>query len=159
MVREGMAFLERTLPCGAGSPESKTTRADRLCVPLDALREILINAVVHRDYSYSAGYVAIAVFDDRIEIQSYGRLPDGVTAEQLSKRHRSEPRNPLIAEAFHRTGAVEMRGRGVMRAIAECLAHGVPPPLFEERDRWIVVTFLAPRQTKSLGAQRKGSNA
>jgi len=141
MVREGMAFLERTLPHGAGTPENKATRADRLCVPLDALREILINAVVHRDYSYSAGYVAIAVFDDRIEIQSYGCLPDGVTAEQLSKRHRSEPRNPLIAEVFHRTGAVEMQGHGTNRAIADCLAHDVSPPVFQERDGWVVVTF------------------
>jgi hypothetical protein len=52
-------------------------------------------------------YVAIAVFDDRIEIRSYGRLPTGITVKQLSGRYDSKPTNPLIAGAFHHTGAVE----------------------------------------------------
>ena len=143
MVREGMAFLERTLPLGARFPEGKIFREDRFPVPPNALREILLNAVMHRDYSYYGGHVAIVVFDDRIEIRSYGRLPSGVTVEQLSRSHRSELRNPLIAEAFHRTGAVEVWGRGTNRVIAECLAHGSPPPLFEEQQGWVVVTFRA----------------
>jgi ATP-dependent DNA helicase RecG len=144
MVREGMAFLERTLPLGARFPEGKIFREDRFPVPPHALREILLNAVMHRDYSNYGGHVAIVVFDDRIEIRSHGRLPTGVTVEQLSTSHGSELRNPLIAEAFHRTGAVEVWGRGTNRVIAECLAHGVPPPVFEERDGWVVVTFRAP---------------
>ena len=143
MVREGMAFLERTLPLGARFPEGKIFREDRFPVPPNALREILLNAVMHRDYSYYGGHVAIVVFDDRIEIRSYGRLPSGVTVDQLSRSHRSELRNPLIAEAFHRTGAVEVWGRGTNRVIAECLAHGVSPPLFEEQQGWVVVTFRA----------------
>jgi ATP-dependent DNA helicase RecG len=108
------------------------------------LREILLNAVMHRDYSYYGGHVAIVVFDDRIEIRSYGRLPSGVTLEQLSGPHASELRNPLIAEAFHRTGAVEVWGRGTNRVIAECKAHGILPPSFEERQGWMVVIFRAP---------------
>ncbi len=75
-------------------------------MPPDALREILLNAVMHRDYSDPGSYVAIAVFDDRIEVRSVGRLPRGSTPESLSGPHRSIQRNPLIAEAFHRTGAV-----------------------------------------------------
>jgi len=96
---------------------------------------------MHRDYSYYAGYVAIAVFDDRIEISSYGRLPPGVTLEQLSGPHLSELRNPFIAEAFHRTGAVEVWGRGTNRVIDACRAHGAFPPTFEERQGFLVVTF------------------
>lgn len=110
MVREGMAFLDRTMPMGARFPEGQIFREDRFPVPLDALREILLNAVMHRDYSHYSGYVAIVVFDDRIEIRSYGHLPTGVTIEQLSGPHISKPVNPLIAEAFHRTGAVEVWG-------------------------------------------------
>ena len=75
MVREGMAFLERTMPLGARFPEGQIFREDRFPVPLDALREIILNAVMHRDYSHYSGYVAIAVFDDRIEVRSFGRLP------------------------------------------------------------------------------------
>ena len=106
MVREGMAFLERTMPLGARFPEGQIFREDRFPVPLDALREILLNAVMHRDYSHYSGYVAIVVFDDRIEIRSYGRLPTGITVEQLSGRHHSKPVNPLIAGGLspHRSG-------------------------------------------------------
>ena len=97
----------------------------------------------HRDYSHYSGYVAIAVFDDRIEIQSYGRLPTGITVEQLSGPHRSKPTNPLIAEAFHRTGAVEVWGRGTNRVIAMCKKHGAAPPTFEEQQGFLIVTFKA----------------
>ncbi len=141
MVREGLAFLDRTLPLGARFPEGRIFREDRLPVPPDALREILLNAVMHRDYSNAGGHVAIAVFDDRIEVRSYGRLPFGVTVEQLSGPHLSELRNPLIAEAFHRTGAVEIWGRGTNRVIEACLKYGVPPPTFEERQGFVIVTF------------------
>jgi len=156
MVREGMAFLERTLPLGARFPEGKIFREDRFPVPPNALREILLNAVMHRDYSYYGGHVAIVVFDDRIEIRSYGRLPSGVTLEQLSGPHASELRNPLIAEAFHRTGAVEVWGRGTNRVIAECKAHGILPPSFEERQGWMVVTFRAPIAPVEAGGGPEG---
>ena len=143
MVREGMAFLERTMPLGARFPEGKIFREDRFPVPLDALREILLNAVMHRDYSHYSGYVALAIFDDRIEIRSFGRLPNGITVKQLSGRHDSKPTNPLIAGAFHRTGAVEVWGRGTNRVIAMCNKHGAPAPVFEERSGFLVVTFKA----------------
>jgi len=96
---------------------------------------------MHRDYSHYSGYVAIAIFDDRIEIQSYGRLPGGVTVEQLSGPHLSKPTNPSIAEAFHRTGAVEVWGRGTNRVIEMCEKNGAPPPVFEEKQGFLVVTF------------------
>ena len=143
MVREGMAFLERTMPLGARFPEGRIFREDRFPVPLDALREILLNAVMHRDYSHYSGYVAIVVFDDRIEIRSFGRLPNGITVKQLSGRHDSKPTNPLIAGAFHRTGAVEVWGRGTNRVIALCRKHGAAPPAFEERQGFLIVTFKA----------------
>lgn len=144
MVREGMAFLDRTLPLAARFPEGKIFREDRLPVPPNALREILLNAVMHRDYSNTGGHVAIAVFDDRIEIRSTGRLPSGVTVEQLSGPHRSELRNPLIAGAFHRTGAVEIWGRGTNRVIEECTRYGIAPPTFDDWGGALVVTFRAP---------------
>lgn len=151
-----MAFLERTLPLGARFPEGKIFREDRFPVPPNALPEILLNAVMHKDHSYYGGHVAIVVFDDRISIRSYGRLPSGVKLEQLSGPHASELRNPLIAEAFHRTGAVEVWGRGTNRVIAECKTHEILPPSFEERQGWIVVTFRAPIATVEAGGGPAG---
>ncbi|MFH0882489.1 MAG: ATP-binding protein, partial [bacterium] len=158
MVREGMAFLERTMPLGARFPKGTVFREDRFPVPLEALREIILNAVMHRDYSHYSGYVAIVVFDDRIEIRSFGRLPTGITVKQLSGRHDSKPTNPSIAEAFHRTGAVEVWGRGTNRVIAMCKKHGAPPPLFEERQGFLIVTFRAQLVAKgAAGTSRSES--
>lgn len=161
MVREGMAFLERTMPLGARFPKGQIFREDRFPVPPDALREILLNAVMHRDYSHGSGYVAIAVFDDRVEIVSYGRLPTGITVNQLSGKHDSKPVNPLIAGAFHRTGAVEVWGRGTNRVIAACKKHGAAAPTFQERQGFLAVTFraqmvaggTAPQETAQVGAE------
>jgi predicted HTH transcriptional regulator len=89
------------------------------------------------------GSGGMVLFDDRIEIRSYGRLPNGITVKQLSGRHDSKPTNPLIAGAFHRTGAVEVWGRGTNRVIAMCKQHGAPPPVFEERQGFLIVTFKA----------------
>jgi ATP-dependent DNA helicase RecG len=142
-VREGMAFLERTLPLSGHFVEGRIEREDRLALPPDALREVLLNAVMHRDYAQPGGHVAIAVFDDRVEIRSTGALPAGITAEQLSGPHPSVLRNPLIAETFHRTGAVEVWGRGTNRVIDECRRYGVDEPTFEEQGGTVVVTFRA----------------
>jgi len=156
IVREGMAFLDRTLPLAARFPEGRIQREDRLPVPPNALREIILNAVMHRDYTDPGGFVAIAVFDDRIEIRSAGTLPPGITIDMLSGPHLSKQRNPLIAEAFHRTGDVEIWGRGTNRVIAECKAHGILPPSFEERQGWMVVTFRAPIAPVEAGGGPEG---
>ena len=156
MVREAMAWLERMMPLSARFPVGRIEREDRFPVPTAALREAILNAVMHRDYSDPSGYVAIAVFDDRIEVISIGRLPTGITASALSGPHISNPPNPLIAGAFHRTGAVEVWGRGTNRVIDECLRHGIEAPTFEERSRAVIVTFraeLVPGQTGQVTPQ------
>jgi len=66
-----------------------------------------------------------------------------VTVKQLSGKHISKPTNPLIAGAFHRTGAVEVWGQGTNRVIAACKRHGAAPPKFEELQGFLVVTFKA----------------
>jgi ATP-dependent DNA helicase RecG len=141
MVREASAWLDRTLPLAARFPKGSILREDRLPVPAEALREIVINAVIHRDVSHPSSYVAIAVFDDRIEIRSIGAFPSGVRAEQLSTEHLSVRRNPLIAEAFHRTGAIESWGRGTNRVIDACRAYGIAEPTFTEDGGAVTVRF------------------
>jgi ATP-dependent DNA helicase RecG len=143
MVREAIAWLDRTLPLSARFPKGAINREDRLPVPAEALREIVINAVIHRDVSNPSSYVAIAVFDDRIEVRSIGDFPSGVRAEQLSREHLSVRRNPLIAEAFHRTGAIEAWGRGTNRVIEACRAYGITDPEFVGAAGAVTVTFRA----------------
>jgi ATP-dependent DNA helicase RecG len=143
MVREAIAWLDRTLPLAARFLPGAINREDRLPVPAEALREIVINAVIHRDVSNASSYVAIAVFDDRIEVRSIGDFPSGVRAELLSGEHLSVRRNPLIADAFHRTGAIEAWGRGTNRVIEACRAYGLSDPTFVEADGAVIVTFKA----------------
>jgi ATP-dependent DNA helicase RecG len=147
------------MPLGARFPRGTVFREDRFPVPLEALREILLNAVMHRDYSYSSGYVAIVVFDDRLEIRSYGRLPTGITVEQLAGNHDSKPVNPLIAATFHRTGAVEVWGRGTNRVINLCRKHGTALPSFEERSGFLIVTFKAPMVAGGAARTSEGETA
>jgi predicted HTH transcriptional regulator len=90
-----------------------------------------------------SSYVAIAVFDDRIEIHSIGDFPTGIRAELLTQEHRSIPRNPLIAGAFHRTGAIEVWGRGTNRVVEACRAYGIAEPTFTESSGAVTVTFKA----------------
>ena len=74
---------------------------------------------------------------------SVGDFPTGIRAEMLSRDHPSILRNPLIAGAFHRTGAVEVWGRGTNRVIEACLEHGIAPPEFSEQAGVVTVTFRA----------------
>lgn len=152
MVREAIAWLDRTLPLSARFPKGSILRQDRQPVPAEALREIILNAVMHRDCSRASSYVAIAVFDDRIEIRSVGDFPTGIRAEMLSGDHPSILRNPLVAGAFHRTGAVEVWGRGTNRVIEACRAHGIAPPEFSEQAGVVTVTFRAAVAADAAGA-------
>ncbi len=91
----------------------------------------------------SSGSRASSSCRTRIEIRSYGCLPNGITVKQLSVKHDSKPVNPLIAGAFHRTGAVEVWSRGTNRVIALCRKHGAAPPTFNEQSGFLTVTFKA----------------
>jgi ATP-dependent DNA helicase RecG len=93
--------------------------------------------------SPSSSTVRPAVFDDRIEVRSTGTFPTGISAESLTREHLSVRRNPLIAGAFHLTGAVEVWGRGTNRVLELCKAADVAPPEFSELSGSVVVTFRA----------------
>ena len=159
MMREGMAFFDRILPLASYFPKGKILREDRLPVPPEALREILLNAIIHRDYAPFWGYIAIAVFDDRIEIISSGLLPPGITVDMLSGPHLSRLRNPKIAQTFHRIGAIEAWGRGTNRVIEECKKYGLEPPTFREESGYLVVTFKAPIGPESRSEQQQPSTS
>jgi ATP-dependent DNA helicase RecG len=70
------------------------------------MREILVNALIHRDYSIAGGAVSLAIFDDRVEVWGAGKYPSGITPESLTRAHLSVERNPIVAEVFYRTGLI-----------------------------------------------------
>lgn len=119
-------------------------RVEAPLIPPEAMREILVNALIHRDYSIAGGAVSLAVFDDRVEVWSAGKFPNGITPESLTRPHLSVQRNPIIAEVFYRTGLIEKWGRGTNRVAEMCAAAGIVQPEFEEITGAAVVTLRVP---------------
>lgn len=106
-------------------------RTDRWAFPLPAVREAVINAVVHADYAQRGGPIRIAIFDDRLEIENPGLLPFGLTIDEI-RRGVSRLRNRVIGRVFHELGLIEQWGSGIQRMTAACVDAGLDEPEFEE---------------------------
>jgi ATP-dependent DNA helicase RecG len=142
LLEEAMAFAERHLPVASRIEPGRIERVEEPLIPLDALREALVNAFCHRDYGQIAGGVHVAIYDDRWEIWSAGTLPLGMRLEDLKRDHLSRPRNPTIADVFYRRGLVEAWGRGTQRIVELCVAAGLAEPEFLEEGNSVGVRFL-----------------
>ena len=104
-------------------------RVETLPVPREALREALLNAIVHKAYETFTP-IQIAVYDDKLEIWNSGVLPENWTISNFLSKHRSCPYNPEIANVFFRAGEIEAWGRGIERIMAACKEAGMPEPQF-----------------------------
>ena len=102
-------------------------RIETYPVPREAMREAIINAVIHRDYA-SPAPIQIRVYDDLIEIWNAAHLNPGWTDDLLAGKISSRPPNPLIANAFFRAGMIEAWGRGIRRIVNICREAGNPAP-------------------------------
>jgi len=140
VVDDAVAFVEKHTSRAAVF--GNVRRVDRWPIPLEALREIVINSVIHADYSQIGGPLRLALYDDRLEVENPGLLPAGVTVEDL-KQGISKPRNRVIARFFHELNLVEQWGSGVRRMTDACLAAGLPEPEFEEIATHFRVTLRA----------------
>jgi ATP-dependent DNA helicase RecG len=89
LLEEAQLFCQRHFPLPGKIVPGKLQRVDTPLVPPDAMREILVNALIHRDYSIAGGAISLAIFDDRVEVWSAGTFPTGITPEKLSKSHQS----------------------------------------------------------------------
>ena len=131
-----MAYLQSKLntaliPHGSG-------RDERLELPEGALREALVNAIVHRDYRSTAN-VQVHIFSDRVDVVTPGGLPAGMREAELGAK--SVPRNPLLFGMFYRMGLVEQIGSGIGRIRQLCRDHGVAEPKIDVSDNWVTTTF------------------
>lgn len=122
---------------------SATRRKDVWSVPLSLLREAVINALVHADYSQRGAPIRIAFFDDRIEIENLGILLPGMTVEDM-RQGVSKIRNHVIARVFRELNLIEQWGSGVRRIFKEAEEQGLPEPqIIEAGMRVRVVVRLA----------------
>ena len=106
-------------------------RTDTWSLPPVALREAIVNAVVHADYAQRGAPIRVAIFDDRVEIENPGLLPPGLTVEDL-RRGVSKLRNRVVGRVFQELGLIEQWGSGIQRMSAACRDAGLPVPALEE---------------------------
>lgn len=107
-------------------------RKEKWDYPITAIREALINALIHRDYFKWNVQTQIKIFDDYLWFFNIGGLPEGITLEQLKKPHSSVPRNPLIVHIFYLSGLIEEVGSGIGRIIHDLKFAKLPEPEFKE---------------------------
>lgn len=115
-------------------------------IPISSLREAIINAICHRDYSITGSQNKLDIFSDRVEITSPGVLPIGITLADLGMG-TSEIRNRQIVKAFRQAGFIEQLGTGIIRMREACIKQGLPDPIFEEIGSFFKVTLFRPRIT------------
>jgi predicted HTH transcriptional regulator len=107
-------------------------------IPPEVIREAIVNAVAHRDYT-SNGSVQVMVFADRVEIWNPGSLPPSLTLAQLRQPHGSVPANPLLAEPLYLAQYIERLGTGTADMIRRCREAGLPEPVFSLDDGFRIV--------------------
>jgi len=108
------------------------TRKNIWDYPLEAIREALINAVIHRDYFRYNVQTQIKIFNDWIWFFNIGGLPEGITLKQLKTTHPSVARNPLIVHIFYLAGLIEEYGSGIGRIMNSLSDANLPEPEFKE---------------------------
>ena len=135
-IEEAMRFIERNTRTAYRIEGLRRENVPEY--PMNALREAITNAVMHRDWFYDGANVFVELYTNRIEVISPGSLPPGLTAAELGRR--SVRRNPLISDLLHRIEFIEKAGTGIRRIREEALARRCPEPTFKA-DSFVTVTF------------------
>ena len=132
------------------------TRIETYPFPEAALREALLNAIAHKDYS-SGNPIQISVYDDKIMFWNEGQLPENWTVERLLQKHPSVPYNPDVAATFFRSGLIESWGRGTLKILTECSLAQLPPPVFKYDLSGFVIEFKKSNELASGKTSGKAS--
>ena len=136
-----LKFLEKYLTTSSKFDENDWKRKDNYIFPMSALREGIINALVHRDYFSISGSVSILIYADRLEISNSGKSP--LKAAELKKNHLSMPVNPDIAHIVFLRGFMEKIGRGTLKILDACKEAGLAEPIWRTNENDVRLTFFS----------------
>ena len=131
-------------------PESMARKSSS-AYSLEALREAIVNALVHRDYTSYSGGVKVSVYPDRIEFWNSGQLAEELRVSDLTRVHPSIPTNPDIAHVFYLRGFMERVGRGTLKIIEASARLGARKPKWESRRSGVTLTIFAANTTTQHG--------
>lgn len=151
-VEPCMAFIKKNI--ALASTIGEIYRKDRWEYPLEAVREALLNAIVHRDYSILGSDIKVAIFDDMLEITSPGPLPDTLPPEKLGSG-RSEIRNRVLAPIFKDLKLIEAWGSGILKMKKELDGYPEIRLVLQEAGHAFQVQFVKTNHKKGASGQRQ----
>ncbi|MFO8108951.1 MAG: helix-turn-helix domain-containing protein [Thermoplasmata archaeon] len=129
-VDKAEKFVLNNMKKEAWLESGEVRRQEKWEYPPDSVREAIVNAICHRDYTIQSN-VQVRMLDDRIEIWGVGSLPEPLTTDDLKKEHKSVLRNPALARSFFLIKFIEQWGTGTNEIIKGCMAHDLPEPEFK----------------------------
>lgn len=127
-------------------------RRDVYSIPVEPIREVIVNAFVHASYAERGTPIRVAFYDDRVQVDSPGLLLPGMTVETM--RRVSRLRNPALARIFREAGIMEQWGTGVQRVFAQVAEAGLPEPVIEEVQDRVRVTIYVPSHDPSQASEQ-----
>ena len=141
LVEQAWEFVRRNISVTA-TLEGGVRRVERFTYPAEAVRETVVNALIHRDYLLANTDIELAVYRDRMEVISPGKLPNGITPEHMRAGTRAA-RNQLLKDVMRDYGYLEHMGMGVPRKIVQGMRkhNQTDPDLIEAGERFIVRLF------------------
>lgn len=134
-------FLENNLSFTRKFDKTEWLRTDGYTYPMAALREGVLNALVHRDYGLSSSALSIIIYSERLEITNSGKSP--YKQSELKKSHLSMPFNPDIAQLVFLRGYIEKIGRGTLKIVESCKQAGLKAPVWEIGEQTVKLTFFS----------------
>jgi len=137
LVDQAVDFVLAKLALSVGTRAEGNQAPVAYEIPPEVVREAIVNAVAHRDYT-SNGSVQVMLFSDRLEVWNPGGLPAGLTLDMLREPHGSIPGNPLLAEPLYLTKYIERMGTGTRDMIRRCREAALPEPDFLVRDGFVI---------------------
>lgn len=152
ILEEANQFLMRHLPIASFFEPDHFERIDKPTLPVLAVREALVNAICHRDYSDRTSSITLAIFDDRMEIWNNGNLPSNFSIEELKQKHQSKPRNKLTSKVFYDRKYFDGWGGGISKIFDLCRKHGVPEPEYQTYSGGVEIIF---RFKEPIGFQKQ----
>ncbi|WP_290649743.1 ATP-binding protein [Aquisalimonas sp.] len=145
LVEQALEFVRRNTPVEAVL-EDGARRVEKPTYPNEVIREAVVTALIHRDYLLANTDIELAIYVDRLEFISPGRLPNGITPERMRAGTRAS-RNQLLKDVMRDYGYLEHMGMGVPRKIIRGMKqhNGTEPDLIEEDERFTLPLFARPR--------------
>ena len=156
LVDQAVDFVLSKINLAVGTRAESTQAPVAYEMPPEVVREAIVNAVAHRDYT-SSGSVQVMLFSDRLEVWNPGTLPPSLTLAQLRQPHGSVPGNPLLAEPLYLAQYIERMGTGTGDMIERCRKAGLPEPEFKLTDGFVTTLSRQPeRAFAAVGGEGGG---